>query len=1100
MSKLLSPREVQHMYDLDRPALDNLEKSGKLSPVRTTGGHRRYDSDVVSKLVEKATPKSGMLTEFGSSGLSKWDDTAYREPLRELKGSAGYKVLREMRLNDPVISAVFFALVNALRQANWRVKSASDKPADKKVAEFVESCFPAGTMITLRDGTRMPIEDIKIGDEVLTHTGNIKRVYKTINLPFNGFFINTKVQGIIEEIQATSDHLFLVCRPPKYFNELRGLHGDSYADDSLQYSWVPTSNLRCGDFLVEPCPKYFELADSIPTYIRPMGIGKRKPSGRRPSGKKELFQDGISISKEMCRLIGYYLAEGSLSSGTIFFYFHEDETEYIMDVLELMETIFGVKGVVSKNGNDSKGIRIIFNARVAYYFFEILGRNARKKRLPLWLVQLPKDYLMELLCGLIRGDGCFCENGISFTTASEHLANQVRFILSKTGTSCYMRYVKPRTSIKKSGEEIRGAGAYTIEIGGKTGKNLGRQIFGRNYSVTTRAKEHNRLFIANGFIHHKIQMVNIEKADNTIVYNLDVEDDNSFVANSLAVHNCIGDFSWSFSDQLTFIVDPLFEQGFSYLEQTFKYRRGENAPKGGAKSLFDDNKIGWRKWAPRPAESLIEGDEWVYDANGGILGANQEVEGKGKTFLPIEKCLLFRTTVHPANSPWGLPIHRSMFTSYYYSQNIAEIEGIGVERDLAGIPVVYLGTDCSMKGPNSEYELAKDLVVNIRNDEQTGVVIPKPKMGNTANPGEGMLLELLNSGGSREFDTSKIIERYDKRKAVSVLAQFILLGMDRMGSYALSKNQSDLFVLAAGAWLLDIAGVINRHAIPQLVQFNAFPRRSGYPELVPGTIGIPDLVALSEYVNRLVQATVLTPDNELERHLRQIGGLPAMSINLSEAPRAAPKPKETVPSNEENTAVKKAGHVGYRFSDRAQKDLEELWDGFSERVKEVPYDDSDRGALIAAAIALLIYDVEKVLKADIQAVWMGVRGDMAGAGAFVDGVRSEYMGYFRDFMVQVQTQLKEVLLDVGAYLESLKARAGSYCGAVWRLYNEAKLWRASPDSLWEWRGPNDERTCVGCRAEIEAGSRPLRDIHNRPGTLECLSNCRCELFPVNAIC
>ncbi len=717
MGNLLSPKEVQHAFGLDHYTLAEFEKSGKLSPVRTTGGHRRYDSDVVSKLVEKATPKSGMLTEFGSSGLSKWDDSAYREPLRELKGSAGYKVFREMRLNDPVISAVFFALVNALRQANWRVKSASDKSADKKVAEFVES--------------------------------------------------------------------------------------------------------------------------------------------------------GLT------------------------------------------------------------------------------------------------------------------------------------------------------------------------------------------------------------------------------------------------------DFSWSLADQLTFIVDPMFEQGFSYLEQTFKYRRGENPPKGGAKSLFDDNKIGWRKWAPRPAESLVEGDEWVYDANGGILGANQEVEGKGKTFLPIEKCLLFRTTVHPANSPWGLPIHRSMFTSYYYSQNIAEIEGIGVERDLAGIPVVYLGTDCLMKGPNSEYELAKDLVVNIRNDEQTGVVIPKPKMGNTVNPGEGMLLELLSSGGSREFDTSKIIERYDKRKAVSVLAQFILLGMDRMGSYALSKNQSDLFVLAAGAWLLDIAGVINRHAIPQLVQFNAFPRRSGYPELVPGTIGIPDLTSLSEYVNKLVQANVLTPDDELERHLRQIGGLPAMSINLNETPRkppvvpvqpteqpTQPGDKPVLPSEkltDETTKIEKVGHAGYRFTDKAQAELEDLWDGFSERVKEIPQDDTGRDALIAAAIALLSYDVEKLLRADIRAAWAGVQGDLSGAGAFVDDVLGEYMGYFRDFMAQVQTQLQNITVDAGAYLAGLKARAASYSGSVWRMYNEAKLWRASPDSLWEWRGPNDTTTCQGCREEIEAGPRALRDISRRPGMCDCLSNCRCEMFPVNAI-
>ncbi len=50
-------------------------------------------------------------------------------------------------------------------------------------------------------------------------------------------------------------------------------------------------------------------------------------------------------------------------------------------------------------------------------------------------------------------------------------------------------------------------------------------------------------------------------------------------------------------------------------------------------------------------------------------------------------------------------------------------------------------------------------------------------------------LVLLSSGGSRQFDTDKIIQRYDQRIAMSILSDFILLGSDRVGSYALGTSK-----------------------------------------------------------------------------------------------------------------------------------------------------------------------------------------------------------------------------------------------------------------------------------------------------------------------
>ena len=75
---------------------------------------------------------------------------------------------------------------------------------------------------------------------------------------------------------------------------------------------------------------------------------------------------------------------------------------------------------------------------------------------------------------------------------------------------------------------------------------------------------------------------------------------------------------------------------------------------------------------------------------------------------------------------------------------------------------------------------SKKLVRNIKRDEQEGIVFPlayDPDTGNLAYD-----LKLLSTGGRRQFDTNAIIQRYDQRIAMSILADFILLGHQATGN------------------------------------------------------------------------------------------------------------------------------------------------------------------------------------------------------------------------------------------------------------------------------------------------------------------------------
>ena len=62
--------------------------------------------------------------------------------------------------------------------------------------------------------------------------------------------------------------------------------------------------------------------------------------------------------------------------------------------------------------------------------------------------------------------------------------------------------------------------------------------------------------------------------------------------------------------------------------------------------------------------------------------------GLGTYTIPMSKALLFRTKSRK-NNPEGRSILRNAYRSWYFKRRIQEIEGIGIERDLAGLPVMH---------------------------------------------------------------------------------------------------------------------------------------------------------------------------------------------------------------------------------------------------------------------------------------------------------------------------------------------------------------------------------------------------------------------------
>ncbi len=340
------------------------------------------------------------------------------------------------------------------------------------------------------------------------------------------------------------------------------------------------------------------------------------------------------------------------------------------------------------------------------------------------------------------------------------------------------------------------------------------------------------------------------------------------------VSECLNDMSMSWADTLSTILTYLV-YGFSLHEIVYK-RRGGFTTDPQTRSRYNDNRIGWRKLPIRGQDTI---QRWDLDPNGGIKGAYQVdpyAAKKGTVYLPMEKCLLFRTSIK-ANNPQGRSILRNAFVPWYYKRRIQEIEAIGVERDLAGIPVALVPPQLLSNSATQEEAAAlneiKKIVRNIKRDEQEGIVFPLAYDPETKNLAYD--LKLLSTGGRRQFDTDGIIARYDQRIAMVVLADFVLLGHEKVGTQALSVSKIELFMKSLTAYLTGIAEVFNSHALPRLMRVNGINE-----ELTPRLNFVApkniDLDALGRYITALAQAgATVFPDEALENHLRGLAGLPA---------------------------------------------------------------------------------------------------------------------------------------------------------------------------------------------------------------------------------
>jgi hypothetical protein len=139
-----------------------------------------------------------------------------------------------------------------------------------------------------------------------------------------------------------------------------------------------------------------------------------------------------------------------------------------------------------------------------------------------------------------------------------------------------------------------------------------------------------------------------------------------------------------------------------------------------------------------------------------------------------------------------------------------------------------------------------------------GLAMPSDPWEGTSLP--QYKLDLLSAGGGGSKATADeaetIIQRLDQRIAMTVMADFLLLGSNQVGSFALADSKTSLFGIALGSILDLVAAVANDDAVPALFAMNSasFPGLSALPEIVHGDIRPPSVTDLAPFITSLAQA------------------------------------------------------------------------------------------------------------------------------------------------------------------------------------------------------------------------------------------------------
>lgn len=358
----------------------------------------------------------------------------------------------------------------------------SSTPTGKR-GVYYNLCFVPGTQITVGDGTQRNIEDLHIGQNVMTHLGRNRKIERTFVHDYNGDLYNIKFKKLkTSNLKCTPEHPFYV-----------------YRND--QYQWVPANELRDDDYCLVP--------DS-----------------------NILIKD--VLSNEEAELLGYYLNNGKIL-------LTESDNKYVLadeyrrygirfstnnenvpdKIAKLVDKAFGIKRIKV----DGRVIEI-YSSELANRIYDLAPE---KHTIPNFITYGKEETVRSFLSGYFSYRTNM-DKEITFCTPKPHTSSIFSMLL-RLGIA--PRVTNTRITSYTTQEDVNAITVSREDFVKTLGSVLGYKTVEFSQYKVKESKES----IKNGYLFVQISSITTEPY-NGKVHNIQVEEDNSYLANMIAVHNC----------------------------------------------------------------------------------------------------------------------------------------------------------------------------------------------------------------------------------------------------------------------------------------------------------------------------------------------------------------------------------------------------------------------------------------------------------------------------------------------------------------------------------------------------------------------------------
>lgn len=354
----------------------------------------------------------------------------------------------------------------------------------------IHACFTKEALVLTSKGYKY-INEVKVGDYVLTHKNRFKQVAKVIvteNKKGYKLFTSNSLPLVV-----TENHPFYVI----------GL------EDS-QPKWKDAKDIKpMEDYIGVPLD--YEINEPLPDYDLPYDkkdfwwlVGRFVGDG--------WIEDNVT-NKNRVRADGTHYVKQFKVNNIVISVGKQDKT--YQELISKVGSLFHFR--VNNGGTADK---VYISNQQFFEFLKSFDKGASNKKIPMFVFSLDIEFQKQFISGYLSADGSIKANGRQcFSTVSKKLALGMMILINKVYHVHCCAYEEQRDLMKIEGRTVHCKNRYCVAFN----------------KESTRKPRY--AFIKDGYIWEKVKL----KEDLIITeptYNLSVYDDNSYTVNNLTVHNC----------------------------------------------------------------------------------------------------------------------------------------------------------------------------------------------------------------------------------------------------------------------------------------------------------------------------------------------------------------------------------------------------------------------------------------------------------------------------------------------------------------------------------------------------------------------------------